>query len=96
MRFLFLVARKGLFRNLPIHENANMEDTLLWRSVLDQIVHDAGSKNPKIKQEAISWVSLTNPDFVTVCDLALLDFNIIHKVFHSKLKRMARENKEVK
>lgn len=95
MRFLFFVARKGLFKNFPLHHGLDSDTVLLWRSVLDQVLHDAGSKNERIRKEATDWVSLDNPDFHLVCDLALLNHRTVHDTFKRILFKMAQDNKEL-
>lgn len=96
MKFLFYIARVGLFRKLPLQTAHSSDEVILWRSVIDMAVHDVGSKKPKKRREAINWFSLENPDFIEVCTLAMLDPVEVKKLFDTKLKNYAMYNKRLR
>lgn len=45
----------------------------LWRALIDLMVHDLGSKDLDIRENAEEWLCPLNPDFIFVCDLVGLD-----------------------
>ena len=50
----------------------NREETgelRLWKALLDLMIHDLGSKDLDIREEAEDWFCPLNPDFVFVCEL---------------------------
>lgn len=49
----------------------------LWRSLVDLMIHDLGSKDLDIREDAEDWLCPLNPDFIFVCDLIDLDPNKI-------------------
>jgi hypothetical protein len=48
-------------------------ETKLWRSLVELMLHDLGSKDLQIREEAEEWLCPLNRDFLFVCDLASLD-----------------------
>lgn len=93
MKFTVYVARKGLFIQLPSPIHA--PEALLWRAVIDRVLHDTASKDEVIRAESKEWFNIHNEDFKTVCELALLNADEVYKTYHRKLKRLIQQNKDV-
>jgi hypothetical protein len=93
MKFLFYIARKGLFAQLPTPPYS--DETYLWRAVLDQVLHDTGSRNRKVRLAAMKWFNLSNDDFILVCELALLEPGWVYDTYKNTLRRLVINNKEL-
>lgn len=81
----------------------NNDEIFLWRSVVDQALHDLGSDDINVRMDAEEWFDILNTDFVETCDLAelspqeVLDFfsknyNVLSNVEMTKTQR--RRNAE--
>lgn len=76
----------------------NSDEVFLWRSVIDQALHDLGSDEHAARMEAEEWFDVLNPDFIEACDMAELDplfvldfyeknYKVLSNVEMSKAKR---------
>lgn len=73
-----MLAKEGLFINFPVNPHHEPE-VLLYRAVIDQALHDLGSKYPDVQEEADLWFDPVNPDFLEVCDYADIDYRLVLK-----------------
>lgn len=93
MKVVFYIARKGLFSQLPNY--AGYDEAIMWRSVIDQALRDTVSENKRVRQEAEKWFDPKNKDFTTVCALAMLDPQDVHKAYEENLKQLIQQNGEI-
>ena len=66
----FQLAKNGLFQRIKGLNPSIEPETKLWRAVIDQTLHDLGSKDPIIQVTAEVWFDVYNTDFKYICDLA--------------------------
>lgn len=64
----------------------------IWIKVLSQAIRDTRSKNNKIKERAIKWLTEGSKDFTKVCELANIDSDKI-RIFFKKKFPQDREQK---
>ena len=65
-----VLAKSGAFSSKDYPREATSDETVLWRAVIDRAMHDLGSENNRIRQDAEDWFDVCNEDFVEVCRLA--------------------------
>lgn len=68
----YLVARRGLFQNLPISNvTEDTSEIILWRAVIDRGVVDVLAD--QCSTATSEWFSVENEEFTLVCELASLE-----------------------
>lgn len=65
-----VLAKSGAFSSKEYPKVPTSDEEVLWRAVIDRALHDLGSNNKRIKQDAEDWVDILNGDFLEVCRLA--------------------------
>jgi hypothetical protein len=65
-----ILAKSGAFSSREYPKPATSDEEVLWRAVIDRALHDLGSDNNRIRQDAENWIDVLNEDFVEVCRLA--------------------------
>lgn len=100
--FRFFIAKHGFFSMLPTIEPSGMpydvENTsaftaemFLYRKIIDQAVHDLGSKDPEIRNEAEEWFDLRDKDFCEICDLAGFTPQAVYNAVRYHLDSLAKD-----
>jgi hypothetical protein len=54
----------------------------LHRAVLDKALVDMYNPSPKIRNDAKNWLRLNSKDFITACERAWLEPELVYKTFH--------------
>lgn len=104
VNFRFHIAKSGFFKRLPLIEHNSpitehsdyLAEVKLMRAVLDQVIHDLGSKIKSIREEAENWVDLKNEDFRVVCELAELDSYATYWTIKKTLDRLSKSKDPMK
>jgi|GEM_PF-4311239 len=79
------------------HDDSALEplkEQALWQAVILQAISDAthapiNQRTRKLKTQAIIWFSLTNKDFLCVCELAVLEPKYVINNVKKAIKRSA-------
>lgn len=105
--FRFFIAKHGFFSLLPLLEVTGLpyesgksssynSEKKLFRRIIDQAIHDLGSSDLEIRNEAEEWFDIRDPDFQFICELAELDPRAVYKAVVSHLDRLAKSKKSMR
>jgi len=105
--FRFFVAKKGFFSLLPKveangmpHEIPNTSaywaESRLFLKVIDQALHDLGSSDEGVKEEAEDWFDPKNEDFQLVCELSGLNHKFVYKAVKLHLDALVKSREPMK
>ena len=99
--FKFFLAKNGFFAMLPIKEPNGLPyhvtnsssynaEIKLYRAVIDQAIHDLGSKVEEDRAEAEEWFDPKNEDFCNICELANLNPRHVYRAVRDHLDLLAK------
>ena len=93
---LIRLAKTGFFQRAdPVHPS--IEPYLnLWRSVLDKALIDSFSPHEEIRGDVEDWLDLDNPDFVSACELSMLEPKGVYAAFKEFKKILRGDNAKFK
>lgn len=77
------LAKTGLFQKLAVDDlDAEiLREIKLHRAVLDKAIIDSFSQSEEIRQDVEQWLDIRNPDFREACERALLEPELVFRVF---------------
>lgn len=73
--------KTGLFKKIPPPTEDTRVEILLWRAALDKALLDIFDEEEEHRHDAKSWLDINNPDFVTTCEIAMLEPETVYKMF---------------